>query len=305
VGEVDGATAFARLDEMPPGMRPSWREALRWCADGTVDRLFPEARTASLPAPALALGIEALAARGRLGSPIAAVARGHAEACVRSALARVLGWPGTGTLAAECLPALVGDADAGVRRRARWSAGLRDPAAACEPLLPARPADVDAFDARLLGLLGDGRAAGVLSRWAEEDRLRPAALRALGDMGSEEAIETLLRVLAVPDDAVRLEASTGLERALGPLGGEPGDDPVPADPSAADSAWRDAADRVGKAYACFGLARPWAGEAREEPMWWTWRAAILRPTRTTRPLTREVPEGFWDARESLVARPGE
>lgn len=307
LGAPDSATVLARFDEMPPALVPAWREALRWCDADTVARVFAPARAAALPPAPLAVAIEALAWHGLLPDAAAAHAARHEAAGVRAAIARVLAWPGTSTLAHDLLPRLIDDAEPAVRHRARWSAGLRDAASLCERLRAARPAALDAFDAQLLGLLGDTDDVATLSRLAELDAPRLAALRALGDIGNEVAIEALLRVLRIPDDAVKLAATEGLERALGPVGGaEEGDDPKAAPATTAEARWQELCETLPRgAVLCRGSARPWNGEKRDEPMLWRWRSALLSPTGETRFLTQHVPDGFWEAAPSIVATPGE
>ena len=302
----DGPTAFARLETMPPEFAPAWREALRWVDEATVDRLFPAARVSALPPAPQALAIEARAAHEKLDAALAQQAARHADPIVRGAIARVLAWPGTGGFAPPLLGALTADADPAVRRRARWSAGLRDAAGWCARLRSARVTELEPFDARTLGWLGEEpEDSRVLATWAEHDPLREASLLALGDLGDTDAIETLLRVLAVPDDAVKLAATAGLERALGPLAGEEGDEPKVAPADLPRAKWRTLSESLPRGARLWrGKARPWSGEAREEPMGWTWRGALLRPKPETREFSRHVPDGFWAARESIVAEPG-
>ena len=306
IGAPDSATVLARFDEMPPALVPAWREALRWCDAETVERVFAPARAAALPPAPFAVAIEGLAWHGRLPEAALSHAARHEQANVRAASARVLAWPGTSTPAHDLLPVLAEDTAPEVRHRARWSAALRDAATLCERLRAARPSQLDAFDAQLLGLFGDQDDIATLSRLAEIDAPRMAALRALGDLGSEAAIEALLRVLRIPDEAVQLAATAGLERALGPVGGpEEGDEPKPAPAATAEARWHELGERLPRrTMLCRGLPRPWAGEKRDEPMLWRWRAALLAPTAETRILTQHVPDGFWEAAPSIVATPG-
>lgn len=304
IGEPQAAAAFARLDGMPPELDRAWREALRWTGPAVGERLFASGSVRRLPARALALAIEPLASQGRLEPAIADHAARSEDARVRAALARVLAWPGTGTIAGAHLPGLTMDADPEVRRRARWSEGLRDAAAAVSRLRRAKAEQVDAHGCRMLGLLGEREDAATLARLAEDDRLRPAALLALGDLGTRDAVETLLRVCAVPDEAVQAEAIAGLERALGPLAPGEGEEPPPSPVEAARQRWMQVTERIGESRACRGLAMPWAGEAADEPAWWTWRRAIVSPSRSTRRWAAEVPNGFWLGTGTLVSEPG-
>ncbi len=307
IGAPDSATALARFDEMPPAFAPAWREALRWSGADTVERVFTPGRATALPPAPFALAIEGLAWHGLLPEAAATHAARHEAAPVREAIARVLAWPGTSTAAHDLLPRLIEDTHPAVRHRARWSAALRDAPSICERLRAARPSQLDAFDAQLLGLFGDIDDIATLSRLAEMDVPRMAALRALGDLGSEAAVEALLRVLRIPNEAVQLAATAGLERALGPVGGaEEGDEPKPAPPATAEGRWQELSESLPRgAVLCRGLARPWAGEKRDEPMLWRWRAALLATTGETRILTQHVPDGFWEASPSIVATPGE
>jgi hypothetical protein len=305
IGAPDSATALARFESMPPELAPSWREALRWCDAATIERLFPPARVTALPPAALALAVEALAWHQLLPASAASHAARHVDAAVRASLARSLGWAGMSEPAAAALSALVDDAEMDVRRRARFSAGLRDAASLCDKLRRARAGTLEAFDLQLLGLFGDDADVKFLARAAEAEPLLAAGLRALGDIGTDDAIETLLRVLAVPMEEAQLAATLGLERALGPLAGEPGDDPKPAPPADVRAQWDALREKLPRgASASFGKARPWDGEQRDEPMFWRWRGGLLRPSAETRPLTRHVPDGFWDAAPSIVAEPG-
>ena len=305
LGSPDSATALARFESMPPVLTPSWREALRWCDAATIERLFPPARVTSLPPATFALAVEALAWQELLPAPAATHAARHESAAVRASLARVLGWAGMSSAASEAMPRLFDDADATVRDRARFSAGLRDGEGLCDRLRRVRPEALSAFDTQLLGLFSGDDDVKVLARAAESKALLAASLRALGDIGTDDAIATLLRVLAVPMPEAQLAATLGLERALGSLAGEPGDEPKPVPLDAARERWESVAAKLPRgARACFGQALPWAGEKRDEPLWWRWRAALLRPTAETRPLTRHVPDGFWEAAPSFVAAPG-
>src|SRR5262245_1479317 len=49
LADVDGPTAFARVDTMGPPFAASWVEALRWTSDAVTERLLPDARVARLP----------------------------------------------------------------------------------------------------------------------------------------------------------------------------------------------------------------------------------------------------------------
>ena len=307
LGSPESATVLARFDEMPPALVPAWREALRWCDQVAIERVFAPARAAALPPAPLTLAIEALAWHGLLPQGAAVHAARHEAPDVRAAVARVLAWPGTSTAAHELLPRLIDDPEPAVRHRARWSAALRDAASQCERLRSARPATLDAFDAQLLGLFGGADDVATLSRLAELEAPRMAALRALGDIGNEVAIEALLRVLGIPDDAVQLAATEGLERALGPVGGaEEGDEPKAAPAATAEARWQELCETLPRgAVLCRGFARPWSGEKRDEPMLWRWRSALHSPTSETRFLTQHVPDGFWEAAPSIVATPGE
>jgi hypothetical protein len=290
--------------ETPPEHAPSWREALRGLTAEEVEQAFPAARRAALTAFPQALLVDALGWNAALSSELVAGAARHPDAAVRAALARTAGHALAPEAAAAALRPLLDDADVLVRRRALWSLALADPAAGLERARAlARGGQPEPFALRVLGLLGAPEDHARIADAAATESGRPAAFFAFADLGTTEAIEALIRLLALPDAAHQLAVTEALESALGAIPRE--DAEASATPAEAAARWGEIAPALPRgARVLAGLARPWRGEPADEPGAWRWRAALAKPARGAE-LRRVVPDGFFDALPASDARPGE
>jgi HEAT repeat protein len=208
--EVIEKIAAAEDDEV----QRAWREALR--------RMPPEALGRVLPETLLRDGVPAVQSaltfgRGWHGTLTHAylpdlVANEDASVC--RSLARAIGWgdptaPGLN----EILRILADDRDVEVRRAALWSAVLVNPEAAtarCRERV--RSGDADAFDVRVLGLMGRATDLEVVTGLLESETLAGAAARALGDLGESGGIDALRHVLAADDEIAAEAASEALTK---------------------------------------------------------------------------------------------
>jgi len=293
-----------RWIETPIAHTPSWSQAMRDLTADEVEALVPNARRAGLPPIGLAALVDALGWHGR-GSLASAVAA-HPNDMVRAAAARALGLTQSPDLAIETLRSLVEDDAPAVVRRALWSIALLAPIEGCQRArqLASGPAP-DAFAVRLLGLLGDPNDYEQIAAAAGTDAARWASIYALGDLGTERAAESLVRLLAFPDETLKRVGTDALEMTLGPIRRPEPDAPATVEEARAKyedvvaiSRW---SDRL-----LNGLDRPWIGEAGGEPMAWIWRRAIGMPSEPASAwLRREVPDGFFTGLPGATATPGE
>jgi HEAT repeat protein len=290
-----------RWVELPPEQAPSWREALRGLDRDTLDALIPPHRRRQLPPPALALLADAVAWSGDV--ELARDVAGHEQPLVRMAAARALGMAEAIDPVDAPLRALADDAETAVFRRALWSWARLAP----ELALPAarqraRGTAPDPFALRVLGLLSGPEDLGLIADAAATDTGRPAAFHAMADLGTDDAIESLVKLLTLPDEPAAKVVTEALETAIGPIARE--DAEAPATPAEGRAAW-EALGAPSGARLMRGLPRPWRGEKPEEPMLWRWRKAIARPRPHNAWLAREVPDGFFTGRPVAAARPGE
>jgi HEAT repeat protein len=293
------AALLERWKELPPALAPAWREALRGLPGDALDARVPRAQRASLPAQPLALVVDALAWGGRLDGTLAAAAARHADPAVRAAAARALGPAGPEHEA--LLRPLLEDAEPAVRWRALWSMALLAPHSALATARPLARRGVP-FPVRVLGLLGERDDHELIAASAATDEGRPAAFHAFADLGTPEAIESLVRLLALPDEALCRETTLALERAVGAIARKDAD--APATVAEARIHLATLPD-TGEARLLAGLPRPWQGDKADEPLAWRWRSAIMKTGPGRAWHRNEVPDGFFDALPTDVARPGE
>ena len=304
LGKPAPAAVAEKLGAAPPAQASSWREALRQCPEDVVKAVLPAKSVAALPPHALAVAVDALAWHGALPPTLAEQAARHAATDVRAALARAL--PHAGLADAEpLLRVLLDDPEPAVSRRALWSAAMLAPESALDRAhRAARGPAPDAFALRLLGLLGGPDDHAALVTAAGTDTGRPAAFWAFADMGTDAAVESLIRLLTLPDPELAKTAGEALEDAVGSIARK--DMEVPPTPEEAREHWEDVREKLpGNARALRGQSLPWRGEAREEPLRWIWRAALKRARAEAAWLRREVPDGFFEALPASDARPGE
>jgi hypothetical protein len=292
---------LARWADLEPEPHAAWRETLRGLNADVLERAVPPARRRGLPAPALALLADALAWQG--DAALAREAATHEHAFVRARAARALGFGEPNEDDAPIVRALAADADPSVARRALWCLTRFDREAA---LAHARRlgagATPEPFALRVLGLLGARDDQTLLAAAAATDSGRPAAFNAMGDLGTDEAIEALIRLLQLPDPPMAKIVTDALETAIGRIARK--DAEAPATPVEARAAW-DALEAPSESRLMHGQPRPWSGAKSEEPMLWRWRGAIRRPRGAAAELAREVPDGFFDPLPTLVTIPGE
>ncbi len=299
----DAAAVAVRLEALPDERLASWREALRGADPARVRDWFPAPRVLAWPAGAQSLAVDALGWHGQLDATLAAPAAKHPSAHVRRALARQAAHsPDAG---APLVAALLEDVDERVRRHALWSLALLAPGQA---LARARrlvqAVAPEPFAARVLGVIGEPEDAARLAAAAATDSGRPAALFALGDLGTAESVEALIRLLALPDSELAGIVGEALEGAIGTVPRAERD--APPSPEGARAHWSAVAKALPRdARARHGRALPWNGEPDDEPMEWLWRTGLARPRPEAPWLRREVPDGWFDARPAPDARPGE
>ncbi len=290
-----------RWAELAPEAAPAWREALRGLDRDTLDALIPPHLRRKLAPQALALMVDAVAWHGDV--ELAVDSAQHPEPFVRLAVARALGMAEGAESVEAPLRALSEDAETSVQRRALWGWARLVPDFALPVVRQrARGAAPDPFALRVLGLLSGPDDLGLIADGAATDAGRPAAFHALADLGTEDAIEALVKLLALPDEAVVKVVTEALESAIGAI---PREDPeAPATPAEGRAAWEGLGAPAGVRLTR-GQPRPWRGPKSEEPMLWRWRVAIATNRPDTAWLAREVPDGFFTARPTAVANPGE
>lgn len=299
------AAVAARLSEAPPEQSAAWREALRQSSTDRVAAALPEKSLASLPPHAFAIAVDAHGWHGQLAPATAQAAARHGDVAVRAALARTLSHSGLGDEAARYLGPLLDDPDATVRRRALWSAARLAAETCLERARRAiRGPQPDAFALRVVGLLGESEDCEALAAAAMVEVGRPCAWWALADLGTRDAVESLLQLLAGAGKEPARLVGDALESAIGTIRREDVD--APPTPQQAREHWAALAQKLPRG-ACVmeGRPRPWAGEPSEEPMRWVWRSAIGGRRKSARWLRGEVPDGFFDALPAPDARPGE
>ncbi len=287
------------LNTLEPDHVSSWAEGLRALPAEVVESRFAKLAATALPAPALALMVDALAWHGSPPAAILHVASAHPEPVVRCAAARALGQVDSD---AGELGALVDDADSNVRARAWWALFRHDPTSALQRARRAsKGGSPDTMSLRFLGRFGSEQDLPLLLAAAGTEQGRPASFHALGDLGNAEACESLARLCALPDDELRLHATDALERALDRI---PGREPeAPATPEQARARAADVFDSLREgARAVVGRNKPWVGDAADRPLLDQWWAAL---DGADPDLAREVPDGFFLALPVWDARTGE
>jgi hypothetical protein len=156
----------------------------------------------------------------------------------------------------------------------------------------------------VLGLLGAPEDHAAIVAAAGTDTGRPAAFWAFADMGTDEAVESLIRLLVLPDPELAKTAGEALEDAVGSIPRE--DREAPPTVKEARAHWDGIVGKLPRnARVLAGQALPWRGEKSEEPMRWFWRSSLARARSGAPWLRREVPDGFFDALPAPDARPGE
>lgn len=294
------ADVLAVLAETPPEHAGSWREAMRGLPAELATAPWPQARLAGLPSLPLSLAIDAWAWHGD-AAPARAHVR-HAEPLVREAVARAVAFAAAAEDADTVLRPLLEAPEPGVRRRALWSAALLSPEAAlARARALAKGAAPDPFALRVIGLLGDPADVRLLTEAAATEAGRPAVCFAFADLGTPEAIEALVRLLGVSDEALATIAGEALERAVGRIARKLPDAPPLPEEARAHVAALEPADARAR---IDGRPRPWSGPADDEPLAWVWRAAIARERRGLGEWRREVPDGFFSALPADAAEPG-
>jgi hypothetical protein len=283
----------------------AWREALRSIPRDLSRAWLPHAPGAALPPASCALAVDAALARGD-GDALAVreLAR-HAEPVVRGALARGLARGADARRFAELARELAGDADPQVSRRALWSAARLDPAWALERCRrQTQGAVADPFALRVLGLCGSPEDCDLLAAASAHPQSGPAALQALAELGTPEAIESLIERLGQASDELRSSAAAALERALGTIPREDRNKtPTPEQAQAHWAGLRADSRRVRRW--CLGAPLPWSGDPREQPMLWRWRALATGARQDPEWLGHEVPDGFFADVPVEWAVPGE
>jgi len=290
-----------RWADLPPEAAPSWREALRGLGRDALDQTIPPHRRRKLSPAGLALVLDAVAWNGDL--ELATDLARHEEPFVRMAVARALGLAPSLESVDAALRALGDESETAVFRRALWSRARLSPDLGLHAVRQrARGAAPDPFALRVLGLLSGSDDLGLLADAAATDTGRPAAFFAMADLGTEDAVETLIKLLALPHEPVAKQVTGALERAIGRIPRE--DDEAPATQAEARAAL-DALGAPSGARLMRGRLRPWRGPKEDEPMLWRWRRAILGTRSDDAWLAREVPDGFFTGRPTAVAVPGE
>jgi len=153
--------------------------------------------------------------RGLLPDEEAARFGFSADPLLRRSAARALGWGAAPGQVQRLLSALLTDPEPPVRRGALWSVCLLDPAsgvsAARRQLESQEP---DPFSARVLGLLGTSVSIGALQPLVLHEKVGPACIRALGDLGDPNVMEILIDLL----DDVEERAEAAREAIVAILG---------------------------------------------------------------------------------------
>lgn len=270
-------------------VKGAWREALRRMPAEALGRVLPDSLLRDGDPAVKSVLTYGRGWHGTLAHAYLPDLVANEEASVRRSLARVIGWgdPSTSGLN-EILRILEDDRDVEVRRAAVWSAALVNPEAAtarCRERV--RSGDADAFDVRVLGLMGRAADVEIVTELLESETLAAAAARALGDLGESGGIDALRRLLDVDDEVAAAAASDSLMALLGT-----DEEAAETEPSPRGRLWR-------------GQEWPWSDAPEDEPMESRWRASLLTPKPETSWLRREVPDGFFTGEPDPTAVPGE
>lgn len=289
------------------------REALRSLAAERVAGLFSESALGSLPRPLRGAAADALGWHGVLGARARAELL-QGELDERMAVARQLAHARDASPPDSTWQACLRDPDSGVARRALWSLALREPARALGLAREwASPADPDPVALRVIGLFGHAEDLPRLISGLQREGARAAALFALGDLGSSDALEHLAAWLGSDDETIARAAALAVERLAGPLPQlaelERARDLEPRSPpdgEPAIAAARAALARLPRgARLLRGRPLTWSGEAADEPLESLWRGSLQAPGGARAWLRREVPDGFFEGVDAHVAVPGE
>ena len=291
-----------RIEASGAPLVAGWREALRRTTPAQVERLFP--RGAADPAGPCARQARADARvwHGRASEGELAKLAADGDPSIRASVARSLARSAASGSSAvrAALERLADDTEVDVRRRALWSLGLVDRAAA---LARARRSlglsPPDAFALRVVGLLGDESDAPRLRKLAAH----PAALRALGDLGRLDALDVLLEQLRAADAELVGAAADAILMLLGFPQGLPA--LFPADPEVARLRGEDLRGKLDvDARWLRGRPFPHDGVAALESTESRWRALVLGPPMPDAHRA-EVPDGFFSGFPSEEALCGE
>jgi len=308
------------------GNLAAWREALRRLPEQDLVRLLPPTATEEA-APEVTAAL--VFARSWHGSqdPAALPPLVRSECAeLRRTVARVLGWGVADRAAAsDMLEKLVDDPELPVARAALWSAVLLGSGEAvdhCRDLV--RDGQADPFQVQTLGLLGEPRDCALVRPFLEKEDAAAAAARALGRLGSDQAVPWLIDLLAAAKDETTARAAVeGLEILLGELPAAPEEETEGAEGDAAGNAeedfrrdlpdpgflaswWAEAADGFSAGVPLLrGHARVWPFAAEDEPMESLWLTALRGGDPRWDWLKREIPDGFFTAGEAPEALPGE
>lgn len=271
-----------RIVATPEALLGGWREAFRRVPQALVTTRFPPGARREHPDPVRAVVADAHGWHGVVDTrALAERARDDAPG-VRIAAARH-----GATAPAEALDPFLDDPDLPVRRRSLWSLALTHRDAACARCRAALGApDADDMIVRVLGLVG--------SPVEDEPRLReragvsPAALRALGDLGSPASVAFLAAAASDPDPERAQAASEALARLLGPL-----DAGGLEEIAARSPRWLG------------GRPVPAATDDTDPYLASLWLGDVLAGRTGGRGPVREVPDGFFDGAPSQAAVAGE
>lgn len=274
---------------------PGWIEGFRGLPAEEVRRL------PNTPA-GLVCSVDALGWHGRLDARNARTAATHEHAAVRARAARWLHRvPGANDLE----DALLADADENVRRCARWSQALREPAAAVADVRR-RIAETDAFDLRVLGLFGD---ANDLQLLADRAREEAAALRALGDLLDPRALDVLWKFAGLDEPELRDAAGDAIRTLVGEPtlpedeGGDVDDDePIDVENDEPEWSWADLERQTEAARAALGDTPRWlrgrpfpSSDPDEVTTEEAWRRGLADADANVRADQRDVPSRFFTA----------
>ena len=294
-------------EKLAGGTGPGWIEAFRRVPpEIAADLLNPVA----LPEPMLPLAVDALLWHGLLDDRRMFEYARHADAGNRRTVARHLGGRMRKRVdSVDLLRELSRDDDVDVRRAALGSLAACDRGETLrrcrEELQAVQPDD---FALRLTGLLGETDDLARLVARAP----RPAALRALGDLGDPAALDVLLEALGSDDVDTALAATDGLTLIVGPPSAsataEEGEAP---DPEELRRRAKDARGSIAdgtRHWAGIPLADDWPPEGDlgvREPVERQWRKGLAGVADPVSLHLGEVPDGFFTGAPSEVSVAGE
>jgi hypothetical protein len=300
LAKPDAAAVTSRLQDVPPQLRPAWKEAFRQLPGSVAGQAFPQKNPENLPPPILEIALDAWGWHGLLPAGVAAKFIGSDLPEVRRAVARH-------AEQADGIARLLEDDDLLVRHMALWRLALLNPREALGRTRQSlRTEQPDPFAIRIAGLFGEHGDGRLLVPLLARKEVAAAALEALRDLAYPEFAEALFEVLDKDDEEAAAGAKETFESLAGRVPAQDPASPLPEGVSPVRYFWKQRRPQLDlSARRLGGLPFPWQGPPADEPMAWVWRRSLAGAVPEAPWLRNEVPDGFFSGFPSSEAKPGE